>query len=329
MSELETTAEVRPRKPRQVVLFEYKQNDPKRDTGMKLVRLGLVRSIRPGDVFKGVVLSAHGRLILSPKDHEIIATAGLAAINCSWNRLDEISNIPGGNLSRHRKLPFLVAANPINYGKAYKLSSAEALAASLAIAGFAEAAATLTAKFSWHDEFWRLNADMLGDYKKCASSKEIAEAEQQYIAEKSLGNVTKGCDYGDLVAGIADDMDDDSEGSSEGEAVETPEKRVTFAKEPEIREFVTALPLIAAPEIAVEAIADAVSREYPVEAPKDQKRCLCVIRDTVLGEGLGLNKHVSGNVLAKMKRKAYFDLWSLFIAQPSSIEHIDRFSELF
>jgi pre-rRNA-processing protein TSR3 len=169
------------RRVKKIVLFEYKHNDPKRDSGMKLVRLGLAKSIRPGDAFKGIVLSAEGRCVLSQADILLIKSAGIGAINCSWNRLDEVTNIPGGNLSRHRKLPFIVASNPINYGKAFKMNSAEALAAGLAIVGLREEAEKLTEKFSWSNEFWRLNGEYIDAYAQCKTGKEVLAVQNQFM----------------------------------------------------------------------------------------------------------------------------------------------------
>jgi pre-rRNA-processing protein TSR3 len=297
---------------RQIVLFEYKQNDPKRDTGMKLARQGLVRSMRPGDPFKGIVLSAYGRSILSMKDASLVACSGIAAINCSWNRLDEITNVPGGNISRHRKLPFLVAANPINYGKAYKLSSAEALAAALAMVGFQEEAERLTEKFSWSDEFWKLNGELIDEYNQCTNSAEVEAIEKKYVAEKSADR--EEISYEDILAGLDDEQ-----------------KRVSFTEPIEqVREFAKYEPIktpiippapISSPQLVEE-------KKYPIHAPQDQKKCLLILKQLPLGESLGIGKHVSGNALAKMKRKEYFAIWERFIAADVSCSFYDSLSEV-
>jgi pre-rRNA-processing protein TSR3 len=318
---------------KQLVIFEYRHNDPKRDTGMKLARQGLLRSIRPGDPFKGIVLSAQGRLFLSPGDHALVASAGLAAINCSWNRLDEINNTPGGHLGRHRRLPFLVAANPINYGKAYKLSSAEALAASLAIAGFRAQAEELTEKFSWDREFWKLNDELLSDYCACADSRGIENAESKYVAEKSNRDKTLSNSYQDVLAGIADEIDQIDSPLCRAVTPTVFSKTVTFAQDsPVIQEFdPNATIQTPKTEHAPSGSSDECikqSAEFPKEPPKDMKKCLVLIRDLAPGEALGISKHASGNSLAKMKRKEYTDLWTRFISEPENSKFLDSFVDL-
>lgn len=98
--------------------------------------------------FPGVILSPVGRNCVSREDREIVGSKGVAVVDCSWNRLDDV---PFGRIKGYapRLLPWLLAANPVNYGRPCKLSCAEALAAALYICGWKEDAAAVMARFKW------------------------------------------------------------------------------------------------------------------------------------------------------------------------------------
>ncbi|XP_058824549.1 18S rRNA aminocarboxypropyltransferase isoform X2 [Topomyia yanbarensis] len=163
-----------------VSMWDLNHCDPKKCSGRKLARHGLISNLRLGQKFPGLVLTPVGVNCVSPLDRSIIENSGIAVVDCSWARLEEtpFNKMKSPN---PRLLPFLVAANPINYGKPCKLSCVEAIAASMYITGYKEEAMWYLGKFSWGHSFLELNAELLNLYAACQNSKEILEVQNKYL----------------------------------------------------------------------------------------------------------------------------------------------------
>jgi pre-rRNA-processing protein TSR3 len=97
----------------------------------------------------------------------------LVALDCSWEHAEKVllKQVKGTS----RCLPILIAGNPVNFGKATKLTTAEALAAGLYIAGFKQRAAELLSIFTWGHTFIELNLAMLEKYALALDSAEIVK----------------------------------------------------------------------------------------------------------------------------------------------------------
>lgn len=119
---------------------------------------------------------------VSPTDRDIVQDYGCAVVDCSWARVEEtpFSRMKTPN---PRHLPFLVAANPINYGKPCQLSCVEAIAATLIITGFPEEANFFLGKFSWGHSFLQLNGELLNKYSLCANAKEIISVQENFLID--------------------------------------------------------------------------------------------------------------------------------------------------
>lgn len=168
-----------------VFMWEFGQNDPKRDSGSKLCRLGYANAMRigsgSGSSFSGIVLSSEATVLISNEDAEVIDKHGISGINCSWNRLEEIPFTQMGKSRNQRILPLLYAANTVNYGKPYKMNTAEAIAAALYIVGLKDDAKAMMSSFSYGCEFFRLNHELLENYSSCNNADQIKVIQDNYI----------------------------------------------------------------------------------------------------------------------------------------------------
>lgn len=156
----------------------------KKCSGRKLLRHNLIKNLKLGQRFPGLVLSPVGIQCVSPNDRHIIQKSGLAVIDSSWAKVDE-TPFHKMKCFHPRLLPFLVAANPINYGKPFQLSCVEAISAAMYITGYKDEAEFYLSKFSWGHSFLELNSEALDLYAVCTDSKSVIEAQEKYLKDIS------------------------------------------------------------------------------------------------------------------------------------------------
>lgn len=160
-------------------LYAYRDNtcDPRKCTVKKLEKAGLLT------IFTRILRIPRNTLLLDPTAERALSPAdrhvkSITVLDCSWEVLDT------GAVSSwriRRALPFLVAANPVNFGKPCRLSSVEALAAALYITGEKEQARTILSKVNWGIRFLEVNREPLDLYAGAKDSSEIIRIQSSYL----------------------------------------------------------------------------------------------------------------------------------------------------
>jgi pre-rRNA-processing protein TSR3 len=160
-------------------VLRFNQDDPKKCTAAKLVKFNLARDIRSTNK-KNLVLDPFADKTLIPKDKSLFNS--IVGIDCSWNLTDLAFSKKFIGIKR--KLPPLLAGNPVNYSKLNKLTTVEAISASLFILGFKQDAQDLLDKFKWGHTFYELNQNLLKEYSKINSEDEIEQILKEFGLDK-------------------------------------------------------------------------------------------------------------------------------------------------
>ncbi|MDD5142615.1 DUF367 family protein [Methanoregula sp.] len=162
-----------------IPLYAFRDNscDPRKCTVKKLERAGFLK------IFQKLGQIPRNTLILDPTAEQALSPAdrfvkSLTVLDCSWEVLDT------GAISSwriRRALPFLMAANPVNFGKPCKLSSVEAVAAALYIMGEKDRAKELLSKVNWGIRFLEVNKEPLELYASAKDSTEVVKYQALFI----------------------------------------------------------------------------------------------------------------------------------------------------
>jgi pre-rRNA-processing protein TSR3 len=160
-------------------LFAYRDNscDPRKCTVKKLETAGFLK------IFNKISQIPRNTLLLDPTAEQALSPAdknvrSITVLDCSWVVLDT-GKVKSWRI--RRALPFLVAANPVNFGKPCVLSSIEALAAALFITGDRERASAVLSKVSWGIRFLEVNREPLDLYANAKDSTDVIKIQELFI----------------------------------------------------------------------------------------------------------------------------------------------------
>ena len=162
------------------------QDDPKKNTAVLASKRGdmtlhkTVKSLPR----RGIILEPLCGKVFGPEDHEMLLERGgaIVGLDCSWAQIESsVETVMRRTRLQPRMLPLLLAANPVNWGKPGRLTTAEALAAVLYLAGRKEQSRQVLGAFRWGQRFFELNQEPLDAYAAARSSSELIELQFEFF----------------------------------------------------------------------------------------------------------------------------------------------------
>ena len=163
-------------------IYHTNEDDPKKCSAKKLNRFGFAKLEKNLKKIpkNAILLNPFAEKSISKEDLSLAKRNGILAMDCSWENA-EVRFKELGKYYTSRALPYVIAVNPVNYGKPFKLTTLEAFATSLYILGQLEHAQEILKIYNWGPYFLMFNKQPLEEYRRAKNSKEIIEIMKQYV----------------------------------------------------------------------------------------------------------------------------------------------------
>ena len=165
-----------------LIVYHANEDDPKKCSAKKMKKFDL--AFLTNNIKKipknALLLNPFSEKSISKEDLNIVRKNGIIALDCSWKNAEKSFNY-FDLISHSRSIPYLIAVNPINYGKVLKLSTLEAFAAALYILDNIDQAKKILNIYKWGPQFLELNKQPLEDYRKAKNSAEVISYMKSYL----------------------------------------------------------------------------------------------------------------------------------------------------
>lgn len=165
-------------------IYHTRQDDPKKCTARRMSKFGLATMYETaGKLPSGaILLDPTADQAISPTDR-LPARKGICVLDCTWGEVERLFPLLKSKRMNGRALPYLLAANPVNYGRPFMLSSAEAFVAALYILGYREQAREIADRFKWGDTFLTLNREPLEAYAVAKGSADVIRIQHEFMPD--------------------------------------------------------------------------------------------------------------------------------------------------